>query len=237
MSRFTFYFTRRRDKGARCCCSDTLKTAWLIGNELVLTNEIERNYSMPDSISTAMGDRLRAGKPPRFAASHSGQLSLLPPAGRKMSTGRSVVWQVRPCDPSLTCAMSERFRGVFFVIKRYTVKNLRTRKNYVQWVKTHGWHQREHPATQNFFTKGQPTNRAITGMFCTWSIEQMPCTLKWHRVILFLPFQPFLNSTSQWQPNPWFPARWQVYPMHRSIRGTGNNNQLWLHAHQSSNIK
>jgi len=38
-----------------------------------------------------MGDRLRAGKPPRFVTSHSGQLSLLHSAGRKMSTGQSAV--------------------------------------------------------------------------------------------------------------------------------------------------
>jgi len=38
-----------------------------------------------------MGDRLRAGKPSRFVTSHSGQLSLLPTAERKMSTGQSAV--------------------------------------------------------------------------------------------------------------------------------------------------
>jgi len=38
-----------------------------------------------------MGDRLRVGTPPRFVTSHSGQLSLLPSAGRKMSTGQSAV--------------------------------------------------------------------------------------------------------------------------------------------------
>jgi len=42
-------------------------------------------------VSTGMGDRLRAGKPPRFVASHSGQLSSLPSAGRKMSTVQSSV--------------------------------------------------------------------------------------------------------------------------------------------------
>ena len=36
-----------------------------------------------------MGDRLRAGKPPRFVTSHSGRLSLLPSAEREMSTGQS----------------------------------------------------------------------------------------------------------------------------------------------------
>jgi len=38
-----------------------------------------------------MGDRLRAGKPSRFVTSHSGQLSLLPSAGRKMRIGQSAV--------------------------------------------------------------------------------------------------------------------------------------------------
>jgi len=39
-----------------------------------------------------MGDRLRAGKSPRFVTcSHTSKLSLLPSAGRKMSTGQSMV--------------------------------------------------------------------------------------------------------------------------------------------------
>ena len=38
-----------------------------------------------------MGDRLRAGTPPRYVTSHPGQLSLLPPVGREMSTGQSAV--------------------------------------------------------------------------------------------------------------------------------------------------
>ena len=37
---------------------------------------------------TGMGDHLRAGKPPRLVTSHWGQLSLLPSAGRKMSTSQ-----------------------------------------------------------------------------------------------------------------------------------------------------
>jgi len=56
-----------------------------------------------------MGDRLRAGKPPRFITSHSGQLSLLTSAGRKMSTGQSAAtlcgWGVKtwfiPLDDDL----------------------------------------------------------------------------------------------------------------------------------------
>ena len=38
-----------------------------------------------------MGDCLWAGKPPQFVTSHSGQFSLLPLAGWKMSNGRSAV--------------------------------------------------------------------------------------------------------------------------------------------------
>jgi len=79
--------------------------------------------------STGMGDRLRAGKPPRFVTSHSGQLSLLPSAGQKMSTSQSAVtlcgwgggmvhscsalvdkrvgYVVKLCDPSLTHAIPD----------------------------------------------------------------------------------------------------------------------------------
>jgi len=88
-----------------------------------------------------MGDRLWAGKPPPFITSHSGQLSLLPSAGWKMSTSQSAVmlcgwgvkagmvhstcgevygWQVKLCDLSLTHAIPERFRDEFLVIKRCT---------------------------------------------------------------------------------------------------------------------
>jgi len=62
------------------------------------------------SISTGIGDRLRAGKPPRFVTSHhSGQLSLLLSllAGRKMSTGQSAVmlcgWGVQAGIVHSTC--------------------------------------------------------------------------------------------------------------------------------------
>ena len=97
----------------------------------------------PGPVSTGMGDRLRAGKPPQFVTSHSGQLSLLPSDGRKISTGHSAVtpcgwgvkakaatvhstcecmcgWQVNLCDPSLTRAIPERFTDEFHMIKRYT---------------------------------------------------------------------------------------------------------------------
>jgi len=46
-----------------------------------------------------MGDRVRAGKPALFVNSH-GLLSLLPSAGRKMSTGQSAVqvWLISLVD-------------------------------------------------------------------------------------------------------------------------------------------
>jgi len=46
-----------------------------------------RSISRP----TGMGDRLRAGIPPRYVTSHPGQLSLLPSVGREMSTDQSAV--------------------------------------------------------------------------------------------------------------------------------------------------
>jgi len=51
----------------------------------------QRSYSTLGPVSIGMGDRLRAGKPPRLVTSHSGQLSLLPSAERKMSTGQTAV--------------------------------------------------------------------------------------------------------------------------------------------------
>jgi len=54
-----------------------------------------------------VGDRLRASKPPRFVTNHSGQLSLLPSAGRKMSTVQSAVtlcgWGVKAGMVHSTC--------------------------------------------------------------------------------------------------------------------------------------
>jgi len=52
---------------------------------------VSRSYSTSDPFSTGMGDCLRAGKPPRYVTSHPGQLSLLPAAGREMSTGQSAL--------------------------------------------------------------------------------------------------------------------------------------------------
>jgi len=54
---------------------------------------------MLGAVSTGMSNSLQAGKSPRFVTSHSGQLSLLPSAGRKISTGQSMVmlcgWAVK----------------------------------------------------------------------------------------------------------------------------------------------
>jgi len=58
-------------------------------------------------VSTGMGDHLRVGKPLRFVTSHSGQLSLLPSVGWKMSTGQSAVmlcgWGVKAGMVHSTC--------------------------------------------------------------------------------------------------------------------------------------
>ena len=43
------------------------------------------------SVGTGMGDRLRAGIPPRYVTSQPGQLSLLPSVGREMRTGQSAM--------------------------------------------------------------------------------------------------------------------------------------------------
>jgi len=77
--------------------------ARLNGSALVSISE-----DTPGSVSTGMGDRLlRASKPPRFVASHSDQLSLLPSAGRKMSSGQSAVtlcgWRVKAGMVRSTC--------------------------------------------------------------------------------------------------------------------------------------
>ena len=79
--------------------------AWLSGSALVSTNEVTvRRVAGP--VSTGMGDRLRAGKR-RFVTSHSGQLNLLPSAGREMSTGRRAVtlcgWGVKADMVHSTC--------------------------------------------------------------------------------------------------------------------------------------
>jgi len=93
---------------------------------------VTRSYSTSGPVSTGMGDRLRRTNHLSISTSHSGQLSLLPSTGQKMSTSQSAVmlcgwgvkvgmvhstceknvwvWQVKLCDPSLTRAIPERFR-------------------------------------------------------------------------------------------------------------------------------
>jgi len=54
-------------------------------------HEFNRRPAHYQSTGTGMGDRLRAGMPPWYTASHPGRLSLLPSVGRKMSTGQIAV--------------------------------------------------------------------------------------------------------------------------------------------------
>jgi len=56
----------------------TWLAAWLSGSAFVSDKEVTRRRTR----LVALGDPLRAGKPPRFVTSHSGQLSLLSSAGR-----------------------------------------------------------------------------------------------------------------------------------------------------------
>jgi len=62
--------------------------AWRIVIDVGRINEVilRRTRWGPDS--TRMGDRLRTGKPPRYAISHAGQLSLISYAEQEMSTGQ-----------------------------------------------------------------------------------------------------------------------------------------------------
>jgi len=53
------------------------------------------------SVGTGMGDRLRAGIPPRYVTNHPGKLGLLPSVGRGMSTGQSAVMRCGCGDQSL----------------------------------------------------------------------------------------------------------------------------------------
>jgi len=80
-------------------------TTWLSGSELVSLDQ--RSYATPGPVSTGMGDRPRVTKPPEFVTSHSGQLSLLASAGRKMSAGQSAVtlcgWRVKVGMVHSTC--------------------------------------------------------------------------------------------------------------------------------------
>jgi len=86
----------------RHACRHTV--AWLVVGHVCLD---QRNYSTPGPVSTGTGDHQRACKQPRFVTSHLGQLSLLPAAGRKTSTGQSVVtlcgWRVKAGMVHSTC--------------------------------------------------------------------------------------------------------------------------------------
>jgi len=82
---------------------------------------------MSGPVSTGMGYHLRMGKPPPYATIHQGQLSLLPYAGREMSTSQCAVmlcswgvkagwlisyvnkrgWHVKLCASPLTRATLE----------------------------------------------------------------------------------------------------------------------------------
>jgi len=70
-----------------------------------LTLNYNTNPARP--VSTWIGDRLWAGKPPRFVTNHPGQLSLLPYTAREMSSGQSAVmlcgWGVKAGMVHSTC--------------------------------------------------------------------------------------------------------------------------------------
>jgi len=71
---------------------------WRLGLLVASWSRSTKLLYTPGPVSTEMGDRLWAGKPPWFVTNHSGQLSLLPSPGRKISTGQSAVtlcgWRV-----------------------------------------------------------------------------------------------------------------------------------------------
>jgi len=72
-----------------------------------LFTEHHTSYCTPGQVSTGMGGRLLAGKPSRSVTNNSGQLSLLPSAGLKMSTDQSAVtlcgWRVKAGMVHSTC--------------------------------------------------------------------------------------------------------------------------------------
>ena len=86
---------------------ETKPQQWWLGSVGTLGLD-QQSYSVPDLVSTGMGgDHLRAGKPIRFVICHSGQLSLLPSVGWKMSTGQSGVtlsgWGLKACMAHSIC--------------------------------------------------------------------------------------------------------------------------------------
>jgi len=55
---------------------------WLSGNTLVSINIVSFSYCTSGPVTTWVGDRLWAGKPSQYVASHLVQLSLLPSVGQ-----------------------------------------------------------------------------------------------------------------------------------------------------------
>ena len=93
-------------KRASLLKAPTLGAEWCSGNALILINAVAHTLS---SVSTGMGDCLRAGKLSHYVTSHPGQLSLaIPPWVGAMSTGdgnghcwgrkRRVLRSSSPCD-------------------------------------------------------------------------------------------------------------------------------------------
>lgn len=73
-------------------------TGLCLGSPAVRASDLQLNGREFDarlphyrSVVTGMSDCLRASKQPQCATSHTGQLSLRPPAGREMSTGQNAV--------------------------------------------------------------------------------------------------------------------------------------------------
>jgi len=64
------------------------RTWWRCG---VAVTSYQQSYSTSGPVSTGTGDRLRRANHLSISPSHVGQLSLLPSAGREMSTGQSAV--------------------------------------------------------------------------------------------------------------------------------------------------
>jgi len=79
----------------------------VIGLGVVVTSLGVSSYSTSGPLSTGMGDRLRRTNHLSISPSHPGQLSLLPSAGRGMSTSQSAVmlcgWGVKAGMVHSTC--------------------------------------------------------------------------------------------------------------------------------------
>jgi len=87
-----------------CVCVCVCVVTWFNSSALVLINEVTLRWAqLVLRWVTVFG----WGKPPQFVISHSGQLNLLPSAGRKMSAGQSAVmlcgWGVKAGMVHSTC--------------------------------------------------------------------------------------------------------------------------------------